>query len=217
VQQGVERLHRYEALLLECLNLSGLEERLTRIRKAKIRKKVMVVGGGSAGMEAARVSALKGHEVQLYEKENRLGGALNMASAIPGKEKLRWIIEYYAYKLPRLGVRLKLGQVLGRREVEKQKPDVIIVATGSKPVIPEIPSVNNPNVVLAHHVTIEGNEGKKIRIPSDWVVLARGLEASNRIVQELEGYSVHLIGDCLQPRRIFNAVSEGFRTAQQIN
>ena len=94
-------------------------------------------------MEATRICALRGHEVHLYEKEAELGGALNMASRIPGKEKLKWIVEYYLYELSRLGVHVRLGRPAGKREAEELKPDVIILAAGVELVIPDIPGVKN--------------------------------------------------------------------------
>jgi len=65
-------------------------------------------------------------------------------------------------------------------------------------------------------VIAENTEGESINVPADWVVLARGLKPSSAIIKELEGYEVHVIGDCLKPRRIYNAISEGFAAAQRI-
>ena len=289
----------YEELPIRCsLNPSiGLDEKLTTIKKAKIRKKVIIIGAGPAGMEAARVSALKGHEVHLYEENSKLGGTLNIASIPPGKEKLKWIIEYYAYELPRLGVHIHLGCTVDRKKVEELKPDVVIVAAGANPAAPNIPGINNSNVVFAHDifkakvkiekskvtiigggligletaeflalknnevtvikryetisrdiepiyasyllsklkeigvnimfkvkvkeikigcVVVEDDEGKIINIPADWVVIARGLKPSSRIASELNDYDVYLIGDCLESRKIYNAMFEGYMTARQI-
>jgi 2,4-dienoyl-CoA reductase-like NADH-dependent reductase (Old Yellow Enzyme family)/thioredoxin reductase len=120
-----------------------------RLERAAVPKRVLIIGGGPAGMEAARVAAMRGHHVALYEKEPRLGGTLNVASVPPGKDKLNWITEYYDYELSRLGVEIHLGQALDAEKVRALKPDVVIIATGSKPVLPPIPGVDGPNVLTA--------------------------------------------------------------------
>jgi len=100
-------------------------------------------------MEAARVAALRGHEVMLVEKEDRLGGELNIAAVPPGKEKLNWLIEYYEAELSRLGVELHLGEAATAEMVRELKPDAVIVATGGKPILPRIPGITDEKVTLA--------------------------------------------------------------------
>lgn len=124
----------------------------SRLEPAAVPKRVLVIGGGPAGMEAARVAALRGHQVALYEKEERLGGTLNIASVPPGKEKLNWVAEYYSNELPRLGVELHLGEMIDAEMVRSLRPDAVIIATGSRPAIPPIPGVDGPNVILAHEL-----------------------------------------------------------------
>ncbi|MGQ9556284.1 MAG: FAD-dependent oxidoreductase, partial [Anaerolineae bacterium] len=123
-----------------------------QIGRADTSRKVIVVGGGPAGMEAARVAALRGHDVTLYEKEKRLGGALNIASLPPGKEKLNWVTEYYEHELSRLGVEVHLGAMADAQTVRALQPDVIVLATGSDPAIPDIPGVKGPNVLIAQEL-----------------------------------------------------------------
>ena len=129
----------------------GREEEY-RIRKAKVPKMVLIVGGGPAGMEAARVSALRGHEVVLYEKSNRLGGQLNLAVVPPHKEEIKNVTEYLENQIRKLGVKVVLGEEATPSLVEKIKPDVVFVATGSLPPAPEIPGVKEDNVVTANDV-----------------------------------------------------------------
>jgi len=123
-----------------------------RIRKAEVPKKVLIVGGGPAGMEAARVSALRGHEVVLYEKSDRLGGQLNLAVVPSHKEEMKSVTQYLENQIRKLGVKVVLNEEATPLLVEKIKPDVVFMATGSVPTIPEILGVKGDHVVTAHDV-----------------------------------------------------------------
>jgi len=119
------------------------------IDKAEKRKKVVVVGGGPAGMEAARVAALRGHEVILYEKSSKLGGLLDLAALIKGieLEDLPGMVRYLKIQLDKLGVKTKLGKEVNSSLIERINPDVVIIATGGTLAVPEIKGINNKNVV----------------------------------------------------------------------
>jgi len=127
----------------------GRDEAFSRLKGTEHPKRVLVIGGGPAGMEAARVAAARGHSVTLLEKEEHLGGALRMAAVPPGKRKIRWLIEYYEAELARLGVEVRLGRVATRELVEKMQPDVIVLSTGSICPVPDIPGADLPCVVTA--------------------------------------------------------------------
>jgi len=119
------------------------------IEKAPVRKKVMVIGGGPAGMEAARVTATRGHEVTLYEKSSRLGGLLPLAALIKGTEieDIPLIVKYFKRQLSKLGVKVVLGKEVAGSLVEQEKPDAVIVATGGILNEPVIAGSNNKNVI----------------------------------------------------------------------
>ena len=119
------------------------------IEKAPKKKKVLVIGGGPAGMSAARVSALRGHDVTLYEKSTTLGGLLPLASIVKGNrpEDLSLIINYFTRQLAKLGVTVELGKEADLSVVDRIKPDVVFLAAGGSSTIPKIPGIDKPNVV----------------------------------------------------------------------
>jgi 2,4-dienoyl-CoA reductase (NADPH2) len=113
----------------------------------------MIIGGGPAGMEAARVSRLRGHDVTIFEKTGKLGGQLNIAAVPPSKQSLTLITKYYANQLRKLGVKIEYNTEVTPEFVAERKPDAVIVATGAQPIIPRsIPGFDKPHVVTAWDV-----------------------------------------------------------------
>ena len=124
------------------------ESPIDDLKKAPTKKKVLVVGGGVAGCEAALVAAKRGHEVILYEKVNRLGGAYRLAAASPSKMEVERLFSYFERSLSRAGVKIILGTEATPELIKEEKPDAALVAVGTRPIIPEkIPGVQGPNVV----------------------------------------------------------------------
>ncbi len=123
----------------------GKEEVYPLEGKAVTPKKVMIAGAGPGGMEAARVAALRGHDVTLYDKHHRLGGALVTACAVhPDNETF---LEYLMTQMRKLPVKVKLGVGVTPELVKQEKPDVFIDATGGKVVAPKIEGDQLPNVI----------------------------------------------------------------------
>jgi NADPH-dependent 2,4-dienoyl-CoA reductase/sulfur reductase-like enzyme len=118
-------------------------------------KKVLVVGGGPAGMETARVAALRGHQVTLWEKDSSLGGQLRMASVAPYKDRVGALPGYFEAQLKKLGVKVELSRQATADLIVEFAPEVVVLATGGRPVIPEIPGLDAANAVEAMSV-LEG-------------------------------------------------------------
>ncbi|EFK05285.1 putative NADH oxidase [delta proteobacterium NaphS2] len=276
------------------------KEREYKIEPAAKPKKVLVIGGGPGGMEAARVAALRGHDVILYEKLDRLGGHLMEASMAEHKKDIRPLIGWLSSQIKKGGVEVVLGKEVTLDLVTEISPDVVIVAVGATILIPEIPGINEsiavsaldvltgkadvgnrvvvaggglvgcdvaaflaekgkevaivemlPEIaqeveifagsrnallrvlgqegVVSHtNTTIEeitgkgvivsDTEGERRTINADTVVIALGLKPETGLYKGLKGKvpEVYAIGDCLAPRKIGNAMNEGFFRANTI-
>jgi pyruvate/2-oxoglutarate dehydrogenase complex dihydrolipoamide dehydrogenase (E3) component len=133
------------------------------------KKKVMVIGGGPAGMEAARALAERGHETLLYEKSSKPGGQWSiLANYRPEANRL---IHYLSQGLIRSGVKLFFNHEATLQTVREVQPDVVIVATGSLPISLDIPGINNKNVVQAIDVlTGQAETGQEVVVIGGRVV-----------------------------------------------
>ncbi len=285
---------------LKCsVNAASGREAEFAIAPAPKPRKVMVIGGGPAGMEAARVAAQRGHKVTLYEKQGELGGQLIPAAVPPHKHELASLNRYLARQLEKNAVPVQTGIEVTAGLIEKEKPDVILLATGSIPVAPKVPGIRSNKVVSAvdvllgrtdvsarvvviggelvgcetadflsqsgkkvtvvrrgpemamkmypsnrqallarleergvtlltgvreyEAITGEGlviidSEGKRRMLAADNIVLAAGAIPNNRLAKAIEGKAaeVHFVGDCVEPRRILDAIHEGARVGREI-
>jgi 2,4-dienoyl-CoA reductase (NADPH2) len=118
----------------------------------KTRKKVVVIGGGPAGMMAAVTAAQRGHRVTLYERSSMLGGQLPLAAAPPGRREMATLVRDLSSQLHLCHVEVILGQEVDSGMVESISPDAVVVATGALPLIPDIPGIHFPHVVNAWDV-----------------------------------------------------------------
>jgi len=110
-------------------------------------RKILVIGGGPAGMELARVATLKGHKVKLYEKEESLGGHLKEGSAPDFKLDVKRLLDWYKVQMKRLGVEVKVNEAITPSNIsDVEDADAVVVAAGSTPIIPDIPGAKGKNV-----------------------------------------------------------------------
>jgi len=152
--------------------LIGRETQFPKIKKDPFAKKILIIGGGPAGLEAARTASLKGHKVVIYEKSNELGGTLKMASSAVFKKDMS---KYLSWSIRSVvndsNIKINLNSEATSKVIEDEKPDVVFVAIGSKPVIP--------------HFTMSGTE--KVLYSGD--VELKKVETGNKVVVAGAGFT----------------------------
>ena len=137
--------------------IAGMEKEMA-VQPAARSKKVLVVGGGPAGMKAACTAAERGHRVILVEKGNDLGGQLLLNAGIPGRQEMVTGAKDLISNLKTLNVEVEVGREVDKRFIEEMMPDVLVLATGARPSIPDIEGIENKEVVLAWDV-LSGKAG----------------------------------------------------------
>lgn len=146
------------------LNPKAGNEGFFKVEKVDIAKKIMVAGGGPAGMEFALTAAKRGHEVFLYEKEDRLGGQVNLAKTPPGKAEFQRLIESMKGRMEHADVSVNLNAPLTPEMVREERPDILVIASGARPISIDVPGIDKPHVVEAWDVLSEEawNIGKDV-------------------------------------------------------
>lgn len=129
------------------------------------KKRVAVVGAGPGGLSCATTLGERGHDVTLYDGSTELGGQLNIARRIPGKEEFKETIRYFANKITKTGVKLQLGKIVTADDLLKEKYDEIILATGVIPRKPAIPGIEGPQVLSYVDLILHGKPaGKNVSV-----------------------------------------------------
>ena len=138
---------------LSCvLNAENGYENTRSIQPAAQKKKIAVLGGGPAGLEAARVAALRGHDVTLFEKTTSLGGQLNIACVPPRKEEMRRAAQDLIHAVCNAGVHLCMGQTRTAEQLKDAGFEAVINAVGAHSAAPRIPGIDSVNVADAWRV-----------------------------------------------------------------
>ena len=146
--------------------------------------KAVVVGGGPSGMIAAKTLAERGVKVTLIDRQNELGGTVNLAKKPPLKERMSWIADYYKVEFEKLGVEVKLGVEATAESIAAMNPDAVLVASGSKSIIPRsIPGIDGEHVYTVEEILTgkAGLKGKKALIVGAGVT---GLETAEYLCHE---------------------------------
>lgn len=147
---------------------AGNERR--KIEPAKGKKKLLVVGGGPAGLEAARVASMRGHKVEVWEKESELGGQLRRIALMGFKKNHKALLDWYVDQLRKLGVEIKLNKKGGEEGILSEHPDVVVLAAGAEVKMPDIQGIDSESVCFATNV-LDG----KIELKNRIVIIGGGL------------------------------------------
>ena len=169
--------------------LIGREIEGTEVLPAAVKKKVLVVGGGVAGLKAAVTAALRGHRVVLCEKSDKVGGILKCEQAIDFKQEMYQLGLSLEAQAKEAGVEIRCNTEVTPEYAEAQNADVMILAVGSNPIVPSLKGMDQDNVVVVNNYYLE-----KEKVGDSVVVLGGGLagcEAAIHLAQE--GKKVHLV------------------------
>ncbi len=128
------------------------------LTEPKTKRKILIIGGGPGGMNTAKLAAELGHSVELWEKSGKLGGNVNAAGGPDFKYDVKRFNENLQKQVYKAGVTVRLLKEATRESVDKFAPEVVIVAAGSKPIVPPIPGVDSENVYDACHVLTKTRE-----------------------------------------------------------
>jgi dimethylglycine catabolism A len=160
---------------------TGRETELGEPTPAASRRRVVVVGAGPAGLEAARMAALRGHQVVLIEREAEVGGQVLIASRAPARAELAGILRFLARQVERLPIERRLRVEASPELVLGESPDAVIVATGSSPHVPALPGLDGKHVVTDWDVLLDRVEvGERVVVVDD-VHTERGLSTAEHL------------------------------------
>ena len=128
------------------------ERKVSRVKKPKT---VAVIGAGPAGLECGITAARRGHHVTIFDHAPEIGGQLPLVAAPPGREEFGRLLQYYQKQVQGSGITLKLGKRVTMKELRRIRPNLVILATGSRQIKPELPGVDRPEVVMAWDVLLD--------------------------------------------------------------
>jgi mycofactocin system FadH/OYE family oxidoreductase 2 len=145
--------------------VTGREREWAELAPAPRSRRIVVIGGGPGGLEAARVAVLRGHRVLLFEAADRLGGQLHLAARLPRRESFLEIVRFLGSQVAKLGVEVRLGQRADVDLVRAAGPDAVVVATGSRPALPDdLPGTPGSFVHVADVVSGQARVGARVLV-----------------------------------------------------
>lgn len=180
----IGRIWNHHTKLGCAVNPQAMEEVRFKLEKTEDPQNVVVIGAGPGGMEAARVAALEGHHVTLFEKEDHLGGTMGDICTAQFKSNIKKLTEWYKVQLSKLPVDIHLNTTITGEEDILKTCDAIIVSTGATPFTPSIPGIDSKNVVNI----VEAHRNESL-IKGDKIVIcgggASGLDGAIEIAEEM--------------------------------
>ena len=187
VRRTVDRITKVSCALNPRVN----EEMFFNIKKVEKPLNVMVVGGGPGGLEAARVAALEGNTVHLYEKSGVLGGNMLVASTPDFKSPIQELLKWYELQMKNTGVNVHMNAEIGADDPRFEQADLIVMATGANEFVPRIPGVDGANVVsvIDAHMNWDLVKGERIVVCGGGL---SGCEAAYDLAKE-KGMSVTVV------------------------
>ena len=169
--------------------LIGREIEGDEVAPAPVKKKVLVAGGGPGGLYAAYTAARRGHQVILCEKEDKLGGILKSEQALPFKHEMYELAGTYELLARQAGVEIRTNTEVTKEYAKKENADALIIAVGSRPLVPPIPGLDGENVIIVNNYYLE-----KDKVTDDVVVFGGGLAGCECAIHlGMEGKRVHLV------------------------
>jgi mycofactocin system FadH/OYE family oxidoreductase 2 len=189
----------YQGKPVTCIQNPGVsrEGEISEPTPAATRRRVVVVGAGVAGLEAARVSALRGHRVVLLEREVEVGGQVLMASRAPQRAEYGGIVRFLARQVGKLPIDCRLNVDATAETVMTESPDVVIVATGSHPYVPPLPGLDGKHVVTDRDVLLDRIPvGERVLVVDD-VHTQQGLSTAECLLDR--GCQVEVISRLFYP------------------
>jgi 2,4-dienoyl-CoA reductase-like NADH-dependent reductase (Old Yellow Enzyme family)/thioredoxin reductase len=152
--------------------MAGRELEFLSMDKINVKRHVVIVGGGPGGMEAARVLALKGYKVTLFEKNSKLGGQLNLVTDPVYKKKMKKYVKYLVNEMTRLNIHIRRNTEATVEMIKLLDPYAVLLATGGTPYMPDIEGCDLPNVCNYRAIKVEDSvlQGKKVAVVGSGMV-----------------------------------------------
>jgi 2,4-dienoyl-CoA reductase-like NADH-dependent reductase (Old Yellow Enzyme family)/thioredoxin reductase len=170
---------------------TGRESQWERLAPTETYKSVLIVGGGPAGLEAARVAAKRGHDVVLHERLDVLGGQVRILARTPFRRDYLTIVEWLERQARKSGALMRLNSEISAEAILAAAPDAVIIATGASDARPLVPGADRPDVFTARQVLQNANDlGKRIVI-GDWDCRNMGISVAEALAQR--GHEVEII------------------------